>query len=350
VAKASSPIVLILGQDSLRADRALAGVLKDRGIEPSEIIRLWGDESSFADVFAAATSRTLFSDRTVVVVRRAEKLRGGGGRDPDEDAAEEGVDAPETVEEPQEKGSRRRTAGKPPAGPASDLPDLDPTSTLILVVRKTDRRFGMWKKISKAAELVDAEYLKGKALFMAAFAEAKALGLRVPDDLLRDLVEQSGPSLGRIASELEKMLLYQGPAGRGAEESVAVTSSPPLYLLADALMLRDKRRSLGLLDEALRQGEAGLRVLATVHGTVRKLALFRALRGSGVSAADAGAQLGIFPFKVADTERAARAWSDTDIGRALAVFAEADRRLKLSAPAGPVLTHALALVASGGRG
>ena len=348
MAKASSPIVLILGQDSLRADRALAAVLKDRGIDPSEIIRLWGDESSFADVFAAATSRTLFSDRTVVVVRRAEKLR-GGGKDPDEDAAEEGAEAPEPVEAPQEKGGRRKASGKTPASQTGDLPDLDPTSTLILVVRKTDRRFGMWKKISKVAEIVDAEYLKGKALSMAAFAEAKALGLRVPDDLLRDLVEQSGPSLGRIASELEKMLLYQGPAGRGAEESVAVTSSPPLYLLADALMLRDKRRSLGLLDEALRQGEAGLRVLATVHGTVRKLALFRALRGSGVSAADAGAQLGIFPFKVADTERAARAWSEADIGRALAVFAEADRRLKLSAPAVPVLTHALALVASGGR-
>jgi DNA polymerase III delta subunit len=197
--------------------------------------------------------------------------------------------------------------------------------------------------------LIDAEYLKGKVLHMAASAEAKTLGLRVPDDLLRDVVEQSGPSLGRIVSELEKMLLFQGSSGRGGEESVAVTSSPPLYLLADALTMKDKRRSLGLLDEALRQGEAGLRVLATVHGTVRKLAMFRALRNSGVSTNDAGAQLGIFPFKLADTERAARSWSDADLGRAFAIFAEADRRLKLSAPTVPVLTHALARATSGGR-
>ena len=221
MAKALSPIVLILGQDSLRADRALAGVLKERGIDPSEIVRLWGDESSFGDVFTAATSRSLFSDRTVVVVRRAEKLR-GGGRDPDEDAAEEKGELPEPVEEPREKGDKRKAAGKAAADPANDIPDLDPSSTLIFVVRKTDRRFGMWKKISKVAELIDADYLRGKALSMAAFAEAKALGVRVPDDLLKDLVEQSGPSLGRIASELEKMLLYQGPAGRGAEDSVAV--------------------------------------------------------------------------------------------------------------------------------
>jgi len=345
VAKAHSPIVLILGQDSLRADRALASTLKARDVDASEIVRLWGDEASFADVFAAATSRSLFSDRTVVVVRRAEKLR-GGGRDPDEDNGE--GEAPEAAPEEAEKGSRRRPGARA-AAPVGDLPELDPSSSLIFVVRKTDRRFGMWKKISKAAETIDADYLKGKALNLAAAAEARTLGLRVPDDLLRDIVEQSGPSLGRVVSELEKMRLYQGPAGRGAEESVAVTSSPPLYLLSDALMLKDKRQSLGLLDEALRQGEAGLKVLATMHGTVRKLAMFRALRNSGVPAAEAGAQLGIFPFKIADTERASRSWSEADIGRALAAFAEADRRLKLSAPAVPVLTHALARVASGGR-
>lgn len=349
MAKAFSPIVLILGQDSLRSDRALASVFAQRGIDSSEVVRLWGDEASFADVFAAATSRSLFSERTVVVVRRAEKLRGGGREAEDDDASEGGTDLPEPVEEPPAKAGRRKGPAKAAAAPASEIPDLDPGSTLVFVARKVDRRFGMWKKLSKSAEVVDADYLKGKALSMAASAEAKALGLRVPDDLLKDLVEQSGPSLGRIASELEKMRLYQGPAGRGGEESVAVTSSPPLYLLADALMAKDKRKSLGLLDEALRQGEAGLRVLATVHGTVRKLALFRALRASGVSSADAGAQLGIFPFKVADTERAARGWSEDEIGRALAIFAEADRRLKLSAPVGPVLTHALARVASGGR-
>lgn len=348
MAKASSPIVLILGQDSLRADRELARVLEERGVDPSEIVRLWGDESSFADVFAAATSRTLFSERTVVVVRRAEKLR-GGGPEPDEETVDEGGEPAESVEEPQARSGKRKSGGKAAAAPAGEIPDLDPSSILILVVRKTDRRYGLWKKISKVAETIDADYLKGRALFAAAFAEAKALGLRVPDDLLKDLVEQSGPSLGRIVSELEKMLLYQGPAGRGAEESVAVTSSPPLYLLADALMLKDKRKSLGLLDEALRQGEAGLKVLATLHGTVRRLAMFRALRGSGVPGAEAAAQLGILPFKVADSERAARSWSASDIGRALGIFAEADRRLKLSAPTVPVLTHALARVTSGGR-
>ena len=54
------------------------------------------------------------------------------------------------------------------------------------------------------------------------------------------------------------------------------------------------------------------------------------------------------PFKVMDTDRAARTWSERDIARALAVFAEADRRLKLSAPAVPVLTHAVVQIVGGG--
>ncbi len=344
VAKALSPIVFIFGQDSLRADRALADVLKARGVDLADVVRIWGDESSFADAFAAATSRSLFSDKTVVVVRRAERLRGGGSRLPDEEGGEGETEAP--PEEVEEKPRGRKAVAK---APPPELPELDPSSVLILVAGKVDRRIGMWKKISRVAESIEVDYLKGKVLTTAAAAEARSLGLRVSDTVLQETVELSGPALGRIRSELEKMLLYQGTSAKGADDIVAVTSSPPLYLLADALMEKNKRRGLGYLDDALRQGEAGLKVLATLHGTVRRMATFRALRSSGVSATDAGAQLGIMPFKVMDTDRAARNWSEADIARAFTALAEADRRLKLSAPTVPVLTHALVRMSGGGR-
>ncbi len=345
MAREQNPIVLIVGQDSLRSDRALDGVLKARKVDPSEIIRIWGDESSFPDVLAAAASRSLFSDKTVVIVRRAEKLRGAGGRDPEEDSeGDEDAPTPEVVEE---KPKGKKGAAKAPAG---DLPDLDPASTLVFVARKVDRRIGMWKKLSKVADVIDADYFKGRALNMAAAAEAKSLGLKLSDEVLQETVEQSGPALGRIVSEFEKMVLYQdGGTGKGAADIVAVTSAPPLYLLADALLSKNKRKSLGYLDDALRQGEAGLRVLATLHGTIRRLAMFRAMRAQGIASTEAGSRLGIMPFKVMDTDRAARAWSELEIARALSVFAEADRRLKLSAPTVPVLTHALVQVVGGGR-
>jgi len=344
VAKEQNPIVLIFGQDSLRADRALESVLKARQVEPSEIVRIWGDESSFADVFAAATSRSLFSEKTVVVVRRAEKLRGGGGKDPEDEAAgEDGPDAPEIVEE---KPKGKKAAAK---AQAIDLPEFDPSSTLVLIVRKVDRRFGIWKKVNKAAEVIDADYLRGRGLTMAAAAEARAMGLKLTEEVLLETVEQSGPALGRIVSEFEKMVLYQGGGGgRDVQDLVAVTSAPPLYMLSDAIMAKNKRKSLGYLDDALRQGEAGLRILATLHGTIRRLAMFRAMRAHGIPSTEAGSRLGIMPFKVMDTDRAARAWSEPEIGRALSVFAEADRRLKLSAAAAPVLTHAVVQVVGGG--
>jgi DNA polymerase III delta subunit len=345
VAKELASIVLIHGQDSLRADRALDAALKDRGAEASDVVRIWGDESSFEEVFTAANSRSLFSERTVVVVRRAEKLRGGGAKGPEEENEGDGEGG--MADEVEEKPANRKSAGK--SSPAGDLPEFDSWSTLILVARKVDRRFGMWKKLGKVAELIDADYLKGRVLNMAAAAEAKTLGLRLSEEVLRETVEQSGPSLGRIVSELEKMVLFGSASAAAGHGTVAVTASAPLYLLSDALMAKDKKRCLDFLDDALRQGEAGLRVLATLHGTIRRLATFRALRSSGISTAEAGAQLGIIPFKVADTERAARNWGEAEIAAALAIFAEADRRLKLSAPTGPLLTYALARVASGAR-
>jgi len=339
VAKEQNPIILIFGQDSLRAERALEGVLKARHIDPSEIIRIWGDESSFADVFAAAASRSLFSERTVVMVRRAEKLR-GGGRDP-ESEGDEGESDVETEPKPRGKKAAAKSS-------VAELPEVDPSSSLIFIVRKANRTAGMWRKINKAAEVIEVDYFKGRALTTAAAAEARALGLRVSDELVQETVDQCGPALGRIASEFEKMVLYQGgKSGPGADDIVAVTSAPPLYLLSDALMVRNKRKSLGYLDDALRQGEAGLRVLATLHGAVRRLAMFRAMRAEGVPSAEAAGRLGILPFKVIDTERAARAWSEAEVGRALSIFAEADRRLKLSAPPSPVLTHAVIQILGG---
>lgn len=345
MAKSLSPIVLILGQDSLRADRALAEALAARNVDPEDIVRIWGDESSFPQVFAAATSRSLFSDRTVVVVRRAERLRDAGKSGDDE--AHEGDDSQADDDPPPEPVKAR--GGKAAKDPTPEIPELDPGSYLILVARKADRRGGMWRKVSKAAETIDAEYLKGKGLLMQAGSEARSLGLRIAEDVLRDLVEQSGPSLGRIVSELEKMALYASTPGRAADDIIATTSSPPLYLLSDAVLARDRKRCMGLLDDALRQGEHGLRVLATLHGSVRRLAMFRAARKSGTPAAEAAQQLGIMPFKVTDMERAARAWTDSDVGKALSVFAEVDRRLKLSGPASPALVHALARVTSGAR-
>lgn len=348
MAKSLSPLVLILGQDSLRADRALAETLAARNVDPEDIVRIWGDESSFPHVFAAATSRSLFSDRTVVVVRRAERLRDAGKAGDDEE--HEGDDSQADDDPPAEPvKARGGKAAKSAKDATPEIPELDPGSYLILVARKVDRRGGMWRKVSKAAETVDADYLKGKGLLMQAGSEARSLGLRIAEDVLRDLVEQSGPSLGRIVSELEKMALYASTPGRAADDIIATTSSPPLYLLSDAVLARDRKRCMGLLDDALRQGEHGLRVLATLHGSVRRLAMFRAARKSGTPAAEAAQQLGIMPFKVADMERAARTWTDADVGKALSVFAEVDRRLKLSGPASPALVHALARVTSGAR-
>ncbi len=341
-------MVLVLGPDSLRADRALQRVLEDRGVNPQDVTRIWGDESSFGEVFSAATARSLFSSRTVVIVRRAERLRGGGGIDPGATEDESGSPEAETAEAgEEERNPQGRRAARGEA--STELPVLDPSSCIILVARKVDRRVGLWNKIGKVAEIVDAEYLKNKALYAAAADEARALGLRLSEEIVRETVEQSGPSLGRIVSEFEKMRLFQGGSGGASEDLLAVTSSRPLYLLSDSVCNKDKRESLDLLGEALRQGEAGLRILATAHGTIRKLALFRALRKRGVSASDAGAQAGLMPFKVGDAERASRNWTDSDLSCAFALLAEADRRLKLSAPQGPVLAHTIVAAAGGGR-
>lgn len=347
-AGAASPWVLIAGEDSWRADRALERVLATRakGLDPADFTRLWGDECAFDDVVAAANSRSLFSPRTVVIVRRAEKLRGVGAVE-SEEAGDGSTDGPAaeagSAEEPAD-GSLRAKGRKAP--PAPDLPEIDGDALVVLVARKPDRRRGLWRKLSNAAQVEDAAVLKGRQLNEAAAAEASRLKVRLPYEALRDLVEQCGPELGRIVSEIEKIALY----GAGSSDDLlATTGGPPPWAFTDALASRSSE-TVAHAHAALEQGEPALMLLSMAHRALRRTLVFGALRGAGTSSAEAAKELGLMPFKVADTEEAARAWDRGSIAVALQSLSECDRVLKLSSPPAPALLLATARATMPSRG
>lgn len=360
-ARAGSPIVLISGEDSLLSDRALARVLKERAGEedPAEFRRLWGDECSINDVFSAAQNRSLFSSRTIVIVRRAEKLRGMGksgdagpdASDGDASADERGDETP--VEAPLQATKPARKKSAKSEGP--QLPELDDDSLVVFVARKVDRRGGLWKKISDAATFIDVQPLKGRALQDAAAEEARALGVKLGFEALKDLCEQAGPSLGRIVSELEKMSLY---AGRGMDSSdvVSGTGAPPPWTFSDAVASRRTKVAIAALQESIEMGEPPLMLLSMAHRSIRRTLVFGALRSAGMDATSAASRAGVMPFKVRETEEAVRQWTSSASraeskgavanvtskgGRAMKALSEADRLLKLSSPGGPALASAV---------
>jgi DNA polymerase III subunit delta len=96
--------------------------------------------------------------------------------------------------------------------------------------------------------------------------EAKAKGVAFSEDAARELVDalgSGGAEMMLVASEVEKLLLYAGGAGKAVvevgdvETMVSAAKQRSLYELTDAISLKDAPRALALLSGLLNASEGG---------------------------------------------------------------------------------------------
>ncbi len=335
-----APIQAILGEDSYLAEAALERVLGAAvGAERQESVRvLYGDEQKWEDVLAAARSGSLFAASRAVVVRRAELLK-YGSVPKDEDAAET-------------KGRGKARVDDDPVEAYADSPA--PDATLVLVAARPDRRRRPWKNLLAKAEVHDAAPKKGRALRAHVEQELRQRGLRFSREALDQLLEEVGQDLRRLMGEVDKLEAWaDGRREITAEDVSAVLGrglGQPLYLLSDAFAARDVARTLELLERLLGDGEEGLRVLVTLHRSLRQVRGAVAMREAGAPRPQIGARLlpPNMQFKLPALLDASRRWSERDLARAVDVMSRTDRGIKQGAH--PSVALARAIVASCGRG
>jgi len=326
------PIQAIVGEDTYLAEEALERILAQAlGEERAEGLRvLYGDEARWETVLAAARTGSLFARRRAVVVRRAELLR--YERAPSEDAG---------------------PAEKRPRGKADEdlveayLEDPVPDVTLVLMAAKPDRRRNPWKRLLPKAAVHDAAPKKGRALRAHVEEELRQRGLRITADGVGELIDRVGQDLRRLMGEVDKLEAFAGETKTlGADEVAAVLGrglGRPLYLLSDAVAAREAGRSLELIDELIGEGEEGLRVLATLHRSLRQVRAARAMREGRVARDEIGGRLlpPNMQFKLDALLEASRRWSEEDLRKAFAALGRADRRLKRSVDAETALVAAV---------
>jgi DNA polymerase III subunit delta len=314
------PVQAIVGEDTYLAEEALERVLAAAiGEDRHDALSMFhGDEAKWEDVLAAARTGSLFAPRRAVVVRRAELLRG------DEEAVGRYADDPA------------------------------PDATLVLMAAKPDRRRNPWKKLLPRASVHDAAPKKGRALRAHVEQELRGRGLRFEPDAFEELVSEVGQDLRRLMGEVDKLEAFAGGRREISADDVAAVLGrglgQPLYLLSDAFASRDAARSLELLERLLGDGEEGLRILSTLHRSLRQVRAARALREARMARDEIGARMlpPNMQFKLDALLEASRRWTDPDLRRGLSVLGEADRRLKTGADGHTALVAAVA--ESCGRG
>lgn len=124
---------------------------------------------------------------------------------------------------------------------------------------------------------------------------------KISPEAIRILIQEAGTSLQDLANEIEKLMLYAGPAQEITPEIVEHVSGHTrvanLNQLAEAVELRNGAGALKIIEELLAEGEEGLRIVATIHRVVRRCAAAKSLREEeGKSDDDIRYALRLHPF------------------------------------------------------
>jgi len=312
----SGPLELIAGGrdfDGYLAEAALERILLQAiGSDRTEALQSFrGDESSWAQVLDAARTRSLFAPKKALVVRQAEALRG----------EDDGV--------------------------LAYLKDPTPGVTLVLVAAKADKRKTLWKRLFEAASVTLAEPLRGARLKGYVRDELRRRKLALGEDALVALIERVGADLRRLMGEIEKLQAYAEGERLTADQVAQVLGrgfARPLYELSDAFCERRQSTTLELLEQALDEGEAPLRILATLHRGLRELRKARALYIQRAPRDRMVAELGLGnrAFKLESMLEAARRWDEESFRAATAALERADRAIKTSGDASIALAAAVA--------
>ena len=220
---------------------------------------------------------------------------------------------------------------------------------------KPDRRRHPWKKLLPLATVHDVSPKKGRALRAHVEAELRARGLRFAPDALDELLGEVGQDLRRLMGEVDKLEAFaEGRKDITADDLGAVLGrglGQPLYLLSDSFSGRDVAASLEHVERLLGDGEEGLRILSTLHRSLRQVRGALAMREARAPRDAIGAKLlpPNMQFKLDALLDASRRWSEADLRRALSALGRADRRMKRGGDAATTLVAAVA-ESCGGEG
>lgn len=303
--------------DSYLAEEAVASLVGTPGDDALRVLR--GEETTWARVVDAARTGSLFAQERALVVRAADAIKG------------EGEELAEYLESP------------------------NPEVTLVLLAAKPDRRRTLWKRILDKATVHNAEPLKGRALRGYVAERLRRRNLQMEEEGLEELLGRFGQDLRRLLGEVDKLEAFAGGRRALTAEDVAAAAGRslgrPLYLLGDAVSERDAGRTLELVEALLDDGEEALRILGTLHRSLRQVRLTLALQEARVPRAEMASRLlpPNMAFKLPALLAAARRWTEPDLRRAVASLAQADRGMKTGAEPRTALTVAVAAACAPGR-
>ncbi len=284
-------VYLLLGDDEERKARGVERLRANRPVEPYD-----ASETGPEPVVSACNSYSLFGEGPFVLVKNLDAWN----------AAQKAVIV-DYLENP---------------APGADL---------VLLGNKLGAREKLLAAAKSSGEVHNFEQPTGKALVGWVVGHAKKLGLDLPEDVARALIERCSGDKSRLIHETEKLALYVGE-GRATREDVEALCPPDvqsnIFAFVDSLAAGDRGKALKLLEDLISTGEPPLRVTYMVRRQFGLVARARALFERGASQREVASELKIPPFVARKLQEQASGLGDEDLERALALVLDLERGLK----------------------
>jgi DNA polymerase III delta subunit len=203
------------------------------------------------------------------------------------------------------------------------------STDLLLVDPKLDKRTSAYTFIKKNSELRTFDDIAPYELQRWLVDESKSIGLELPGDLAKFLVDRVGPNQQLLSSELEKLSLQTAPVTKTIiEELVEPTPQSKVFDMLEALFTGKPQRAQELYLDQRAQGEEPQKLLAMITWQLQQLTLAVFAPSKSV---DKLVSAGMSPYSAQKALQMAKHITPTDLKFYITELAEIDASAKTNA-------------------
>lgn len=204
---------------------------------------------------------------------------------------------------------------------AKYLPQMPPSTCMLFVETEVDKRGKMYKaacKIGYAAEFAEQ---KEELLVRWILGRMKRENKKITQSVLSLFLSKTGPDMGNIDKELEKLLCYtMGREVIAAEDVQAICSgqiSNRIFDMVNAIGKRQQRRALTLYYDLLALKEPPMRILFLINRQFRILLDLKTMKRARLDAKAMAEKAGIPLFAVRRNTEQADAFTERELRQAM---------------------------------
>ena len=180
------------------------------------------------------------------------------------------------------------------------LKDPSPTTLLVLVGEKIDRRKKFFQEFKKHGALVEFKELYENQIPAFVRDQAELAGIHLTEAAMALFCRRVGTSLHEISAEITKLATYLGEGTLAdvaeIEAIVSSTRSENVFKLTDAIGEKRIKDALKLSRKLMEDGEAPLMIVAMLSRFYRQLWSACELSKQGAGRGDMARKIGINPY------------------------------------------------------